>query len=172
MESLLAETRQFVRKRLLSSEGDTEMLYALGLAMRELSAGWSHLPDEVRAELERALQSVQPLSDGTLGVLLEELSAYQKAIARAAAHAQSPRYPMPQTVLRAYEQLRRAPASADPRRLKALLLAGALEDPYAPLAVQAQTLMRTLYAGQPLSDSNASVAVLVGLAFLQANGAR
>jgi prophage maintenance system killer protein len=171
MESLLAETRRFVRERLLSSEGDTETLYALGLALRELSAGWSRLPDEVRAELERALQSVQPLSDGTLGVLLEELSTYQKAIARAAAHAQSPRYPTPQTVLRAYEQLRRAPASADPRRLKALLLAGALEDPHAPLAVQAQTLMRTLYAGQPLSDSNASVAVLVGLAFLQANGA-
>jgi hypothetical protein len=133
MESLLAETRRFVRERLLSSEGDTETLYALGLALRELSAGWSRLPDEVRAELERALQSVQPLSDGTLGVLLEELSTYQKAIARAAAHAQSPRYPTPQTVLRAYEQLRRAPASADPRRLETLLLAGTLEDPYAPL---------------------------------------
>jgi len=170
MESLLAETRRFVRERLLSSEGDTETLYALGLALRELSAGWSRLPDEVRAELERALQSVQPLSDGTLGVLLEELSTYQKAIARAAAHAQSPRYPTPQTVLRAYEQLRRAPASADPRRLETLLLAGTLEDPYAPLSVQAQTLMRMLYAGQPLGDSNASVAVLVGLAFLQANG--
>jgi hypothetical protein len=39
MESLLAETRRFVRERLLSSEGDTETLYALGLAVRELSLG-------------------------------------------------------------------------------------------------------------------------------------
>jgi hypothetical protein len=170
MESLLAETRRFVRERLLSSESDTETLYALGLALRELSAGWSRLSDEVRAELERALQSVQPLSDGTLGVLLEELSTYQKAIARAAAHAQSPRYPTPQAVLRAYEQLRRAPANADPRRLETLLLAATLGDPAAPLSTRAATLMQTLYAGQPLSDSNASVAVLVGLAFLQANG--
>ena len=65
MESLLAQTRRWVRERLLSSESDTETLYALGLALRELSAGWNRLPDAIRAELERALQSVQPLSDGT-----------------------------------------------------------------------------------------------------------
>jgi len=171
MERLLAQMRRWVRERLLSAEDDTETLHALGLALRELSAGWSRLPDEVRAELERALQSVQPLSDGALGILLEELSAYQKAIARAAAQAHPPRYPTPQTVLRAYEQLRRARANADPRRLETLLLAGTLDDPNAPLSVQAQTLMQMLFAGQPLSDSNASVAVLVGLAFLQANGA-
>jgi len=170
MESLLAEMRRWVRERLLSLEGDTETLYALGLALRELSLGWRRLPDATRAELERVLQSVQPLSDGTLGILLEELSAYQKAIARAAAQAHTLRYPTPQTVLRAYEQLRHARADADPRRLETLLLTGTLDDPAAPLSVQAQTLMGTLYTGQPLSDSNASVAVLVGLAFLQANG--
>ncbi len=102
--------------------------------------------------------------------MLEELSAYQKAIARAAAQAHTLRYPTLQTVLRAYEQLRHARANADPRRLETLLLTGTLDDPAAPLSVQAQTLMGTLYTGQPLSDSNASVAVLVGLAFLQANG--
>lgn len=170
MESLLAETRRFVRDRLLSSEGDWETLHALGLALRELHWGWSALSDSVRADLERTLQSVQPLSEGVLGVLLEELNTHQKAIARAAAQALPPRYPPPQTLLRAYAQLRRAPASADPRRVETLLLAATLDDPNAPLPQQAQSLMRTLYAGQPLSDSNASVAVVVGLAFLQANG--
>lgn len=170
MESLLAETRHFVRERLLSSEGDGETLRGLGLTLSELSWGLDYLADSVRADLERTLQSVQPLSEGVLGVLSEELSAYQKAIARAAAQAQTPRYPTPQTILRAYEQLRRARASVDLRRLETLLLAATLDDPNTPLPQQAATLMRTLYAGQPLSDSNASVALVVGLAFLLANG--
>ncbi len=170
MESLLADACRTLRERLLQNEGDTETLYALGLALRELNEGWNRLPEATRADLERALQSAQPLSDGSMSVLLEELSAHQKAIARAAAQAQTPRYPTLQTALRAYEQLRRAQPDASTRRLEALLLAAILEAPDAPLIQRAESLMRTLYAGQPLPDYNASVAVLVGLAFLQANG--
>jgi len=170
MESLLAQTRQFVRERLLLLESDFETLYALGLTLRELSWVWSRLPDETLADLERALQSAQPLTEDTANILLEELWVRQKTLARAAVQGQPPRYPPLQAALRAYERLRRVRASVDAQRLEALLLTATLEEPTAPMPNQAEMLMRTLYAGQPFHDCNASVAVVMGLAFLQANG--
>lgn len=170
MERLLAEVLREVRERLLQTEGDADALSDLGVLLRDVSVGWSQLPDETRDAVQRALQSAQPLTEGSMQVLLEELSAYQKPIGRAAALAQSFRYPSVREAQRAYESLADAPAHVDPRRLNAVLLAAELAEPNASLPARAESLMRTLYAAQPFSEYNASVSALLGLAFLQANG--
>ncbi|GIV10600.1 MAG: hypothetical protein KatS3mg020_0091 [Fimbriimonadales bacterium] len=170
MERLLADTLREVRERLLQPEGDADALSDLGVLLRDVSLGWNQLPEDVRDACQRALQSAQPLTEGSIQVLLEELSAYQKPIGRAAALAQSLRYPGVREVQRAYESLTDAPANADPRRLNAILLAAELADPNADLSARAESLMRTLYAAQHFTEYNASASVLIGLAFLQANG--
>lgn len=170
MERLLAEVLREVREQLLQTEGDANALNDLGVLLRDVSIGWSQLPEGTRDTILRALQSTQPLTEGSIQVWLEELNAYQKPIGRAAALAQSPRYPSAREVRRAYESLAEAPAKTDSRRLNTVLLAAELAEPNASLPARAESLMRTLYAAQPFSEYNASVSTLLGLAFLQANG--
>ncbi|MCS6919106.1 MAG: hypothetical protein NZM28_04995 [Fimbriimonadales bacterium] len=170
MERLLADALREARARLLQSEGDADALSDLGALLRDVSLGWSQLPEDVRDAVQRALQSAQPLNDGSIQVLLEELSAYQKPIGRAAAQAQRLRYPSVREAQRAYESLADAPAHADPRRLNTTLLAAELAEPDANLTARAESLIRALYAAQPFAEYNASVGALLGLAFLQANG--
>ncbi|MCS7300616.1 MAG: hypothetical protein NZ556_03580 [Fimbriimonadales bacterium] len=170
MESLLTDALRAVRERILSREGELETVRELGALLREASLGWRQLPEEVRDSIQRAVQSALPLTEGSTQVLLEELSAYQKVIGRAAAQAMVWRYPAPREVLRAYQILTDAPADADPAWLSALLLAAELVEPESSLTARAEVLIRTLYAGQPFREYNASVAVLMGLALLQANG--
>lgn len=170
MERLLADTLREVRERLLQPEGDADALSDLGALLRDVSVGWSQLPEDVRDAVQRALQSAQPFTEGSIQVLLEELSAYQKPVGRAAAQAQSLRYPSVREAQRAYESLADAPANADPRRLNVILLAAELTEPNADLPARAESLMRALYATQPFAEYNASVSMLLGLAFLQANG--
>ncbi|MDW8105887.1 MAG: hypothetical protein RMK45_00245 [Armatimonadota bacterium] len=160
-----------VRERLLSAPA-TPSLVELATLLRDLSAGWEYLADATRNELIHILQSFQPLSEGTVPAILEELSAYEQSIGRAAGQAPLIRYPTPREVAYAYERISLTPASADFARLDALLTAAALTMPDTPLSARAEQLARTLYAGQPFSEYNASVAILLGLAFLQANGVR
>lgn len=170
MESLLTDALRAVRERILSREGELETVRELGALLREASLGWHQLPEEVRDSIQRAAQSALPLTEGSIQVLLEELSAYQKVIGRAAAQAMVWRYPAPREVQRAYQILTDAPADADSAWLSALLLAAELVEPESSLTARAEVLIRTLYAGQPFPEYNASVAVLMGLALLQANG--
>ncbi|MCS7209271.1 MAG: hypothetical protein NZ874_06835 [Fimbriimonadales bacterium] len=171
MESLLADILRTAREQLLRSESDNDTLRELSVLLRDLSVGWSHLPEEARASLQPILQSALPLNEGASAVLLEELSAHQKLIGRAAAQAQATRYPAPRTVQRAYENLSLTRSEPDTRLIETLLTAAALVEPHAEPTAQAELLMRTLYAGQPFPEYNASVAALLGLAFLHANGA-
>jgi len=170
MESLLADALRAVRERLLSPEGNTETWRELALVLRDVSLGWTHLPEETRGHLQLALQGALPLNEGSAQVLLEELSAFQKSLGRAVAHAPSWRYPAPRDAQHAYEILTDAPADADPTRLQVTLLSAELVEPDASLRMRAESLMRTVYAMQPFREYNASVAALLGLAFLQANG--
>ncbi|MCX7924444.1 MAG: hypothetical protein N2554_01385, partial [Fimbriimonadales bacterium] len=149
----------------------TESVRELATIMRDLALGWKHLPEEARSSIQLALQSALPLNEGSIQVLLEELSAYQKAIGRAAAQAQTLRYPPTRAAQRAYELLCDAPADASARRIEAALLSAELVEADAPLPARAENLIRALYALQPFPEYNASVAALLGLAFLQANGA-
>ncbi|GIV05114.1 MAG: hypothetical protein KatS3mg016_0689 [Fimbriimonadales bacterium] len=171
MESLLTDALRAVRERLLSPKGDTEVWRELALVLRDASLGWAHLPEETRGSLQHALQSALPLNEGSVQVLLEELSAFQKSLGRAAAHAPSWRYPALRDAQHAYEILTDAPADADLARLQMALLSAELVEPDASLRMRAESLMRTVYAAQPFREYNASVAALLGLAFLQANGA-
>jgi prophage maintenance system killer protein len=170
MESLLADALRAVRERLLSPEGDTEALRELALLLRDSSLSWTQLPEEARSNIQLALQSALPLNEGSAQVLLEELSAFQKLLGRAAAQAQSWRYPAPRDAQHAYEILTDAPADAKPSRLQVALLSAELVEPDASLSARAESLMRVVYAAQPFREYNASVAALLGLAFLQANG--
>lgn len=170
MESLLTDALHAVRERLLSPEGNTETLPELALLLRDASLGWAHLPEETRGHLRLALQSAPPLNEGSAQVLLEELSAFQKSLGRAAAHAPSWRYPALRDIQHAYQILTDAPADADPNRLQRALLSAELVEPNASLSVRAESLLRTVYATQPFREYNASIAALLGLAFLQANG--
>ena len=170
METLLADALRAVRERLLQPDSDTEALRELALLLRDVGLGWAMLPEEVRSTLQSALQSALPLNDGSIQVLLEELSAFQRAIGRAAAQAHMPRYPTPREVQRAYELLCDAPAHVSPQRVEAVLLSAQLTEPNASLSARAEHLIRALYAPQLFPEYNASVATLLGLAFLQANG--
>ncbi len=170
METLLADALQSVRERLLQPEGDAETLRELAILLRDASLGWTQLPEEVRSSVQLALQSALPLNEGSIQILLEELSAHQKAVGRAAAQAQARRYPAPREAQRAYELLTDAPADAPTTRIEGAILAAELVEPNASLSVRADNLIRALYAKQPFPEYNASVAALLGLAFLQANG--
>lgn len=168
MERWLADTLRGVHEHLLRA--DAPVWASLGTLLRDLSLSWNYLPETTQRELELILQSVQPLSEGSAQVLLEELSAYEKTIGRALAQAPLIRYPAVRDALVAYERMSVLPAEANRTRIEALLTAGALAEPQAALPARAETLVRTLYAGQPFSEYNASTAALLGLAFLQANG--
>ncbi len=170
MERLLADTLRQAREQLIASEGDVDALLDLGALLRDVSVGWSRLPEQTRDALARALESAQPLTQGSIQVLLEELSAYQKPIGRAAAHAQSLRYPSVREAQHAYEHLADAPAFTDRSRLHAALRAAELVEPHATLSDRAEWAIRALSSAQVFPEYNASVSVLLGLAFLQANG--
>ncbi|MCX7993795.1 MAG: hypothetical protein N2651_09025 [Fimbriimonadales bacterium] len=168
MESPLADALRTLREQLVQPEGDMEVLRELALLLRDVSLGWHYLPEEMRSSVQLALRSAVPLNEGSTQVLLEELSAHQKTIGRAAAQAQLWRYPTPRDAQRAYEILSDAPATNS--HIETALLAAELLPPDSSLNARADNLVRTLYAAQPFSEYNAAVAALLGLAFLQANG--
>ncbi|MDW8051190.1 MAG: hypothetical protein RMJ83_01785 [Armatimonadota bacterium] len=162
---------QSVRELLLAAPAAPSLL-ELATLLRDLSAGWDYLTDATRNEIAHILQSSQPLTEGAIAEVLEALSAYEPMIGRAAGQAPLIRYPSPRAALYAYEQISLLPADANPTALDALLTAATLTAPNTPLSACAEQLARIVYAGQPFSEYNASVALLLGLAFLQANGVR
>lgn len=167
----LATLIEELREQILRSSPLTDNLRQVGRAVRDLSDGWNQLDAPVRTEMEGMLSQMTPLTEETLMLLLESLSAYQKALARASARAPLFRYPVEHEVIFIYERIALHTSEHDSDRLERALLAGSLALPESTVGERAQRLLSALLRLQPFRDYNTSVALLLTLAFLKVNGA-
>ncbi|MFQ3610924.1 MAG: hypothetical protein SNJ72_05430 [Fimbriimonadales bacterium] len=155
-----------VREGLLNNGTTEPSLWETAQSIRMLSEGWDALEPEVRTHFERALSSAQRVDD-----LLDSLSQHAKTLARASVKASAPRYPTWRDVALAYERLALVPSDADPERIERALVASTLVEPNTSVPQRAQHLLSALVALQPFREYNLSSALIVALAFAQANGA-
>lgn len=160
-----------LQEQILGTSPLTQNLRLAGQILRDLSDGWNQLDAPLRTEVEAILSQATPLTEETLALLLEALSAYQKAIARASARASLFRYPVERDALFTYERVALRSSDHDTDRLERALLAGSLALPETPAGERAQRLLNAFLRLQPFHDYNTSVALLLTLAFLAVNGA-
>ncbi len=166
----LATLVEDIREQILGTSPLTQSLRSAGHTLRDLSDGWNQLDDTLRTELEGILAQAVPLSEETLALLLESLSAYQKSIARASARARLFRYPVEREAVLTYERIAQHTSEHDEDRLERALLAGSLVPPESSAGERARQLLSAFLRLQPFRDYNASVALLLTLAFLSVNG--
>ena len=142
------------------------------LARRAYDAhiGWLHLPPALQEEIATAVREALPLSEPSLPALLRLFGSHEKAIRRAAALADSWRYPTAHEMVWANGRLSLAPPIVDTERLECALLLARLMAADGDATQRANALFRALLTLQPFGEYNRSTAFLAQMAFLQANG--
>ena len=165
----MAELKRVIealREQILSTEPLDESIRQSGLALRMILEGWTHLPPEIRQEMESALMGESPAE-----AISRVFSAHSKAIARASAQGVLYRYPTERDALHAYEAFYQARPDVQADRLERALMASPLVPPESALGVRASTLLETFLRLSPFAGDQAGVALVLTLAFLQAHGA-
>ncbi|CUU03017.1 hypothetical protein GBSOP10_102424 [Armatimonadetes bacterium GBS] len=155
-----------LREQILSTEPLDDSTRQSGLALRMILEGWTHLPPEIRQEMESALMGESPAE-----AISRVFSAHSKAIARASAQGVLYRYPTERAALHAYEAFYQARPDVQADRLERALMASPLVPPESALGVRASTLLETFLRLSPFAGDQAGVALVLTLAFLQAHGA-
>lgn len=162
----LYQVIEMLREQILTTEPLDELTRHSGMALRMILEGWTHLPPEIRQEVETALAGESPVE-----TVSRVFAMHSKAIARSSAWCALYRYPTERDALHAYESFYQARPSVLADRLERVLMAASLVPPDATVGMRASTLLEAFLRLSPFAGDQAGVALVLTLAFLRTHGA-
>jgi prophage maintenance system killer protein len=143
----------------------------MGRMLSEAALVANALSEEARQAFEQAAERLSHAQDETGRLEAERiLMTHAKEIGRRLAKSNSPCYPVPVDITLVNELLTQLPPQADEDRLRTGLERAQIVPPGTDLFGRTAWLSESLLLVEPFDEGNGMTALLIGIAFLHANG--